>query len=82
MAVFNSTTGLMRKRRLPYVIISFVILALFIVSFVTDSTMVANLLIDESYDATLFQLWFGLVGSISITLVNFIGDGLLVSVFF
>jgi hypothetical protein len=79
--VFNSTTGPLRKQRLPYVIISFAILGFFTISYVTDSIVLADLLINGSGDFSDFLTtspWYVLLGTISNLMVNFIGDGLLV----
>lgn len=84
LAVFNSTSGSLRRQRLPYVVVSFIILALFSVSYVTDSIVLANLLINGSRDfgdISAFLPWYALLGSLSNLLVNFIGDGVLVGVF-
>ena len=73
----------MRKRRLPYVIISFVILMLSGVAYVTGSILCSKLLIDKDYNLVVFLPWYyGLLASISNVLINIIGDGLLVGVSF
>ena len=80
--VFKSTKGVLRKQRFPYVVISFAILALFTVSYVTDSILLAHLLINGSGDFSEFfknvPPWYSLLGTVSNLAVNFIGDGLLV----
>lgn len=88
--VYNETPSSMRKGRIPYLVFSCILLALFTISQITDGVVIFNLLANSSssFEALVilkpkYDLhWWRIVSAAATWLCSWIGDGLLVGIEF